>query len=281
MGNLHLVTGYAGQAHVTAADHGSLFAAAIRGDQFVTNAGKKFAALVVSNNLIRISDGELVMQGRHVKLDPGAYVDLTIENGAQGVSRVDLIVARYTRESSSGVEECNLAVIKGTPAGSNPATPSHTIADINAAGTLLTEMPLYTVHITGLTVGAPVAQFTPQAAVYEVVDNHVGDKNNPHGITPEQLGVIRKSGGAVDAGAIFEFLSDTKQGAKVTYVGNGLQIYCYADKTNENTRSSLKIEPETDTIFFNKTVDGATVWRPVIHAGNIAQYIGVAPATVE
>ena len=182
------MTGYAGQAHVSAADHGSFFAAAVRGGQFVTTAGAQFAAQVVTNNLVRISDGELVMQGRHVKLDPGSYVELAIENGAADVSRVDLIVARYTRDSSTGVEECNLAVITGTPAESNPAVPDYVDADINAADTLLAEMPLYQLRITGLNVGQPIILFNAQMSVHDELVYHVAERDNPHNVTREQVG---------------------------------------------------------------------------------------------
>lgn len=166
MGNLHLVTGYAGQPHVTAADQGSLFEALIRGGQFVMEAGANFSATAVTNNQIRVSDGELMMQGRHVKLTPGAYVDLTIENGAQGYLRNDLIVARYTRNSDNGIEECNLVVLKGTPAESNPSDPEYTTGSLNAYGALQHDFPLYRVPLSGLAVGELVALFKPQKSIY-------------------------------------------------------------------------------------------------------------------
>lgn len=45
-----------------------------------------------------------MMKGRFVRLAPDTYVDLAIENGAQGMKRNDLIVARYTKNTTSGVE---------------------------------------------------------------------------------------------------------------------------------------------------------------------------------
>ena len=80
MGNLHLVTGYKGEAHVTSADQGSFNAAIIGTGSYVLNRGNKFAALVVSNNSVRVQDGDICMQGRHVRLAEGTYVDLGIEN---------------------------------------------------------------------------------------------------------------------------------------------------------------------------------------------------------
>lgn len=160
MGNLNLVTGYQGEAHVTSADTGSLNAAIFGSGQYVLNRGNKFSALTVSNNLIRISDGDIMLQGRHVRLNEGNTVDLTIENGAQGKSRNDLIVARYTRDTVTGKEECSLVVIKGTPADSNPADPAYTSGDLITNHDATVDMPLYRVPIVGLNVQTLVPLFS-------------------------------------------------------------------------------------------------------------------------
>ena len=169
MGNLHLVTGYAGQPHVSAADQGSLFEALIRSGEFVLEAGAKFSASIVSNNQIRVNDGEMLMQGRHVKMNPGSYVDLTIENGAQGYLRNDLIVVRYKRNADTGIEECSLVVLKGTPAEINPAVPEYTTGNLNTDGALQNDFPLYRVPISGLTVGNLVALFNPQKSLFDAL----------------------------------------------------------------------------------------------------------------
>lgn len=160
MANLHLVTGYAGQAHVTAADDGSFNRAVFGSGQYVFDFGSKFAASVVSNNKITIADGDLLMQGRHVRLAEGATVDLTITNGTQGKKRNDLIVARYTKDAISGVEQVNLVVIQGTAVDSDPADPEYTSGDIINDHDLLNDMPLYRVPLDGLNVGTPVALFS-------------------------------------------------------------------------------------------------------------------------
>ena len=98
------------------------------------------------------------MQGRHIRIEAGETVNLTLENGTQGQYRNDLVVCRYTKEAS-GVEKAELAVIKGTPATSNPEDPAYTAGDIQA-GDLLAEMPLYRIPLDGITVGTPVQLFT-------------------------------------------------------------------------------------------------------------------------
>lgn len=159
MGNLHLVTGHAGTAHVSAADHGSLHAAIFGEGAYVLNRGSKFATTIISNNSIRIADGDIVMQGRHIRLNEGTYVDLAIENGTQGYFRNDLIVVRYTKDSVSGVEDANLVVIKGTASSGTATDPEYTSGDIINDHVLVADMPLYRVPLNGLNVQALVPLF--------------------------------------------------------------------------------------------------------------------------
>ena len=171
MGNLHLVTGHAGKGHVTSADHGSLNASIFGTGQYVLNRGNKFAATVVSNNIIRIADGDILLQGRHIRLNENSYVDLTIENGAQDMLRNDLIVARYSKDSTSGVEDCNLVVIKGTAVEVNPADPDYIHGDIMNNHDLTADMPLYRVPLDGLNVQELVPLFEEGGTT--VADNAV------------------------------------------------------------------------------------------------------------
>lgn len=168
MGNLHLVTGYAGEAHITADDQGSLYAAVFGEGQFVLNRGNKLSATVVTNNQIKVLDGDILMQGRHIRLNSGSFVELVIENGAQGYNRNDLIVARYTKNSGTGVEECNLVVIKGKATTGTASDPEYTNGDIIGGNALQNDMPLYRVPIKGLNVQELVPMFT-------VIENRLGD----------------------------------------------------------------------------------------------------------
>ena len=149
---MHLVTGYAGQAHVTAADQASLYASLFGTDSFILNRGNKLAASIVTNNSISVADGDAIMQGRHIRLNEGETVSLTIENGETGMYRNDLIVLRYTKNVSTGIEEANLVVIKGTAVASNPTDPEYTTGSIITDHALQADMPLYRVPLNGLNV---------------------------------------------------------------------------------------------------------------------------------
>lgn len=174
MGNLHIVTGYKGESHVTAADMGSLNAAIFGEGSYVLNRGSKFATTIVSNNKIKVADGDLMIQGRHVRLNEGGYLDMTIENGAQGQHRNDLIVARYTKDNNTGVEDVNLVVIKGTPSASSPVDPEYTVGDIINEHVFLADFPLYRVPLKELNVQELVPMFETASIGAKVLEFTAG-----------------------------------------------------------------------------------------------------------
>lgn len=160
---LHLVTGYAGKEHVTAADQGAFNVAMLIAGNYVLNRGEKFAASIVTNNLIKVLDGEIILQGRYIRLDSGSFEELTIDNGTQDYKRNDLIVCRYSKDSTTGVESAALVVIKGTQDSALAVDPEYTVGD-TLHGDLVCDFPLYRVPIDGLNVGELVPLF-------EVVDS--------------------------------------------------------------------------------------------------------------
>ena len=164
MSNLHLVTGYAGVEHVTSNDHGSLNAAMFGNGEFVLERGNQFAASIQSNNKVRVLDGDLLMQGRHIRLKENTYVDLNFDNGTQGCKRLDLIVVRYSKSSTTGVEEANLVVIKGTPSETSYNAPDKITGDILTEGTLENDTVLYRVKFDGLNI-------QPLEKVFETVSS--------------------------------------------------------------------------------------------------------------
>lgn len=175
----HLVTGKAGFEHVKASDHGALHAAIMGGGEFVLEGGEQFACQVISNNKVRIFDGEALMQGRHIRIDRNTYEETTHDNGVQGYKRIDLIVFTYTKDEGTGVEDVNVEVIKGTPSESSPAVPSYVTGDILNNGELKNQMPLYKIPFDGLSIGEPVKMFTTVPTLQtmkEEVDAKVDEK---------------------------------------------------------------------------------------------------------
>lgn len=148
---MNIITGYRGEAHITSAQDRGKNQGAFGVDSYILNVGDKLAADIVSANEIRIRDGVLSMQGCVASIDEGAYDSCEISNGTQGMQRCDLIVARYTRNIETNIEDISLVVIEGTPASSSPSDPSYNTGDIQA-GDSPVDFPLYRVNINGVNV---------------------------------------------------------------------------------------------------------------------------------
>ena len=149
---MNIISGYRGEPHVTSQQFRNISIGAFGlGAHIVNGVGSELAATVISANEIEISDGLCVCEGCTAEVAYGTTESVTIENGDQGMLRTDLIVARYTKEASTGVEDLQLAVIKGTPAASNPATPAYNTGSI-AGGDSPVDFPLYAVHLNGISI---------------------------------------------------------------------------------------------------------------------------------
>ena len=155
---IDMVDAFQGKPHVTADDVGGFKAGIIGEEDYVTPAGKQMEATVISNNKIRISEGEAIMQGRHWRVKPNTYEEVTIENGMQNMNRKDAIVARYTKNADSGIEKVELAVLKGTPVSGTAVAPTPTKGNIKT-GTTKHEMLLYIVSLKGINVESVTKEF--------------------------------------------------------------------------------------------------------------------------
>lgn len=148
---MNIITGYRNEPHVTSQQDRDMNIGIFGSGVHILNIGSKMAATVISANEVQIADGLMVAEGCTAEIPRGTTESMTIENGAQDMLRKDLIVARYTRNSGTGVEGMALVVIKGTPAASNPALPSYTTGSI-ADGDTTVDFPLYTVNLDGITI---------------------------------------------------------------------------------------------------------------------------------
>ena len=148
---MNIITGYKAEPHITAQQDRNVNMGIFGAGTHIVNIGSKMAATVVSANEITVADGLLVAEGCTAEIERGTSESLEIANGSQGMLRKDLIVARYTKASGTGVEDMQLAVITGTPAASNPALPSYNTGSI-VQGDTLVDFPLYTVNLDGISI---------------------------------------------------------------------------------------------------------------------------------
>ena len=148
-----LMDGYVGGPHITETQTGLANQGLYGQDDYVLSAGRKAEAQILTNNSIRIFDAVFVIQGRRDVIAANDYTDVSIDNGAQGMNRNDIIVRRYTKDESSEIENTEYAVIKGTPTSGEAEDPAVTTGDIRS-GALEHEMKLYRVKLEGLNIVA-------------------------------------------------------------------------------------------------------------------------------
>ncbi len=174
---MEIVTGYKGKPHITSEKWADLNRGIIGAEEYVLGVGRMFESELVSNNLLKIYDGCGVMQGRQFGTQAGQSDEITIENGTQGEKRIDLIVARYTKNEDTKVETIEPVLIKGTPSASDPAVPKHTEGNIRQ-GDLIADMPLYEVELNGINVGEVRPLFRALMNMNKI-NKCLSDKENP------------------------------------------------------------------------------------------------------
>lgn len=183
----HLITGYAGIDHIKSADQGSFNAAFFGTGEFVMEIGSQLKATIINNNTVRIADGDLLMQGRHIRINPSTYEDMTIDTGAANMNRIDLIVCTYEKDASSGIETAKIEVVKGTAVSGSASEPSIVKGNI-LEGAIKNQMPLYRVNVNGVALASVTKKFTTcptykklaeqyAAQFQEAVDSYIGALN--------------------------------------------------------------------------------------------------------
>lgn len=148
---MELVTGRAGSPHITAQQDRQLHQGIWGEEAYILATGNQLEPEVQSSNKILIKDGALMFQGALFSVKVGTTDEITINNGNQGMQRKDLVVARYTYDSSQNIESAEWVVIQGEPAASNPVAPSGTSGDIQA-GDAVVDCPFMIVNLNGINV---------------------------------------------------------------------------------------------------------------------------------
>ena len=247
---IELVTGHAGEGHVSSADAGRYNAGVCGVGKYVLNTGQKFAYSIESANLIRIGTGDAVNQGRHISIRQNTYEDANILNGTQGKTRIDVITLRYSKVTTQvegepvTVEVATVEVIKGTevPVGTAPEVPAVISGNI-FDGATVDDMPLYHVLITDTSVTSVTAVFTvldPLNALWNQIegyDSSISSLSNKIGDT--DMGTTATT----LTGAIKELLTkigSTAMGTTATTITGAIKELKTAITTLQTSLSTLQ-----------------------------------------
>ena len=163
------VFAFQGKDHITASQLGRIVEGVAGKGRYVLPTLNQMTAEMQTANKVRVGTGDLVMDGRVVTNE--AAVDLTVESGTSGYKRNDLVVCRYTKNASTGVEKFAAEVVKGTPTTGTAADPKVTEGDISS-GSASAVMPLWRIPLNGITPGAPV-RIAPVASTLKTLGDSV------------------------------------------------------------------------------------------------------------
>lgn len=165
---VELITGFAGTPHIGSDDIGAFQAGIVGPGDYALATGNQLRATMSNANTIAVQSGDAVLNGRHVHLT--GTTTATVQSGTQGQKRNDLVVLRYTKNTTTGVETCSIVVLKGTPTTGTPADPAHNTGSI-LDGVATHDMPLYRIPLAGITVGTLVPLFNVLKPMKDVWDS--------------------------------------------------------------------------------------------------------------
>ena len=148
---MKIVTGKTGTPHVTSRQFRGMMEGIIGQDSYIITHGENLEPELVTNNKLKIKSGMMCHHGNISTVEIGTYDEVTIQNGTQGMKRIDLIVNRYSKVEETGIEENNWVVIQGTPAAEDPVAPAYTEGNLQE-GDLVDDCPVFEAHLDGINV---------------------------------------------------------------------------------------------------------------------------------
>lgn len=148
---MKIISGKTGSPHVTSQQFRQIFEGIIGDESCILPCGGNLTPELQTNNSLKIRSGLMYHHGNLSTVELGTYDEVTIQNGTQGMKRIDLVVNRYTRKEESGTEENEWVVIQGTPHASSPVVPDYTEGNLQD-GDLVDDCPYLEVHLDGINV---------------------------------------------------------------------------------------------------------------------------------
>lgn len=167
---MKIMTGKTGAPHVTSQQFRQLVEGTVGQDSYILTSGENLEPELQTNNLLKIRSGMMSHHGNLSVVEIGTYDEVTIQNGTQGMQRIDLVVNRYTKDEETGIESSDWVVIQGTPAAESPTVPEYTEGNLQN-GDLVDDCPVFEVHLNGIN----VTEVKKLLSVIENIPELIGD----------------------------------------------------------------------------------------------------------
>lgn len=148
---MKIISGKTGTPHVTAQEFRQFIEGVAGQESYILSSGENLEPELSSNNALKIRSGIMSHHGNISCVELGTYDEVTIQNGTQGMKRIDLVVNRYSKNAETGIEKNEWIVIRGTPNASSPAAPAYTEGNLQE-GDLVDDCPVFEVHLDGINV---------------------------------------------------------------------------------------------------------------------------------
>lgn len=257
---VHLITGYKGYEHIKSADQGRFNASFYGTSEYVMESGNQCKAEYINNNTVRILDGDILMQGRHISIEPDSYEDLTITTGTSGYNRADLIVMTYTENEADGIEDAYLEVIQGTETTGTATLPTYTSGNI-LAGATYNQMPLYRVDIVGVTLQPTITPLYKSIPTFATLAEEYEAK------------FIQACENHLDSLDVFDTMTEVKANTTANQLAGALALKEYTSHTHDDRYFT---ETEVDGLlkgliatqtFSNFNIDNDTLTTNVSKTG--------------
>ena len=181
-----IITGKTGEPHVTSLDervlNGSLLG---RNTLYKLPWGDSFDISITGDLTARVGTGIGVFQGIEFMIeDP---IDLTFESLGPSVYRKDLIIVEYKKDSVSGLESVAVKVKKGEETQSgNPSAPALLQQNIWDGDGTVYQQTIATITMED----SKIFGYMPSGVIVtDGYSSHIINKNNPHDVTKEQIGL--------------------------------------------------------------------------------------------
>lgn len=181
-----LITGTKGTPHITSTQDRAIYEKIIGKNSYILDDNELLEPELQSNQSLRIRSGMLYHHGSITEVKRNTYDEVTIANGSQGMKRIDLVVARYTKNPETEIEEMNWVVIQGTPATSDPVAPACTEGNMQE-GDLTDDCPVFEVHLDGIQVTEVVKLLTVLSGSLEELNSKIADLDSTSGATGSAL----------------------------------------------------------------------------------------------
>ena len=181
-----IITGKTGEPHVTSLDervlNGSLLG---RNTLYKLPWGSNFDISITGDLTAKVGTGIGVFQGIEFMVeDP---IDLTFESLGPSLYRKDLIIVEYKKDSISGLESVEVKVKTGDASTiGNPPAPALLQQNIWDGDGTIYQQTIATITMED----SKIFGYMPSGVIVtDGYSSHIINKNNPHNVTKEQVGL--------------------------------------------------------------------------------------------